>query len=360
MDVSTEGEKIVVYDIPGPHARENRAFDKSFVKEQWYNFSATYLYDECRKKGIRLITPDVYFALQPKPKAICMRERDDADMSVSLSLRKEGVKLAVIRSSENPLHACHFYWNLPWLTGHFDHSIVMRGVRDWVSPRSLFHPQYTPHGYYAYVKKVEANFHSKKFLVFIQRNARVHWARRLYIYIMNFIRPMPNFVHREGYLDRLRAIEYFSKAPDFDLYGRWWDRPVRYTRRYDEAIRKSYRGAPEDKHEILKQYKFSLVLENSYLGGYVQYMTDSLYAGSVPIYWGAPDITDMFPANCFIDFRKFECDFKRLEQYLRTMDETEYNGYIQNINAWIASPSAYAISKEHYVEEMSELFNSYF
>lgn len=361
MDISIEGRKVVVYDVIGPHARNNACFDRDVAKEHWYNFSSVYLYEECLKRGIQLITSDVYFALpEPRPKAICVRERDDIDMGVSLALRKAGVRLVAIRSSENPLYACRFYWNLPWLTNHFDHAIVMRGLKSWVAPGCTFHPAYTPHGYYAYVKSVEANFHDKKFLVFIQQNTRVHWARRLYVHAMHFIKPMPNFTNREGYLDRLRAIEYFSRVPDFDLYGRHWDKPVRYTHAYDAAIKKSWRGAVDDKHEVLKRYKFSLVLENSYLGGYVQYMTDSLYAGSVPVYWGAPDIADMFPANCFIDFRKLGCDFGRLEQYLRAMDETEYNGYIKSINAWIASPAAYAISKEHYVEEMSELFNSYF
>lgn len=361
MKVSVEGKKVVVYDIPGPYAQQNLCFDRNVVKGKWYIYPVSYLYDECLKRGIQLITPDIYFALpDPKPKAICMRERDNPDMRVSFDLRKSGVKLAVIRSSENPLYASRFYWNLPWLTSYFDHSVVMRGVRDWVSQKSQFHPQYTPHTYFAHVREVRSNFHKKKFLILIQRNASVHWLRRLYVYVMNTIKPMPNFVNREGYKARLDAIQYFSKYPDFDLYGFGWDKLVRYTRKYDEAIRASYRGAPDDKFKTIQQYKFSLCLENSYLGGYVQYLNDSLYAGSVPVYWGAPDVAEMYPENCFIDFRKFGYNFARLDEYLRNMDEKMYNGYIKNINAWISSPAAYAISQEKYVSDMIKLFESYF
>ncbi|MEK9180173.1 MAG: glycosyltransferase family 10 [Patescibacteria group bacterium] len=361
MKVSVEGKKIVVYDIIGPYARENAVFDKNIIKENWYHYSSLYFYKKCLEKGIQFVTPDAYFALpEPRPQAICVRERDDTDMTVSLALRKSGVKLAVIRSSENPLYACRFYWNLPRLTSHFDHSIVMRGVKAWVAPASKFQPQYTPHPYYARIRAVSADFHKNKFITLIQGNIRTHWMRRLYVDVMNFVRPMPNFVNREGYRDRMEAIKYFSQYPDFDLYGRKWDRPVRYTHKYDEAIKKSWRGAPDDKFAILQQYKFSLVFENSYLGGYVQYINDSLYAGSVPIYWGAPDIAEMYPENCFIDFRKFGCDFARLNDYLRNMDESEYNEYIKNINAWISSPAAYERSQEKYVSDMIKLFESYF
>ncbi|MBI2033748.1 MAG: hypothetical protein HYT13_01475 [Candidatus Liptonbacteria bacterium] len=361
MEVSIEGRKLVVYDIIGPYARENAAFDKSIVKEKWYHYSFLYFYEKCLEKGIQFVTPDVYFALpEPKPKAICVRERDDADMSVSFALRKAGVKLALIRSSENPLYACRFYWNLPRLTSYFDHSVVMRGVKTWVSPTSQFHPQCTPHPYYARVREVRPDFHNKKFLVLIQRNARVHWLRRLYVNFWNSVKPMPNFVNREGYLDRLRAVEYFSRYPDFDLYGYGWDKPVRYTHKYDEAVKNSWRGAPDDKFKTMQQYKFSLCFENCYLGGNVQYMSDSLYSGAVPVYWGAPDIENIFPANCFIDFRRFGCDFARLDEYLRAMDENTYNEYIKNINVWISSPAAYALSQEHYVSEMIEIFESYF
>lgn len=363
MEISIEkikNSKIVVFDTIGPHSQKNLCFDRSVTKEKWYNYSSPYLYEACLREGIQLITADVYFSLPQKPKAICVRERDDINMDISLALKQSGVHLAIIRSSENPFYACRFYWNLLKLTSYFDHSIVMKGVESWVHPSSQFHPQYTPHAYFNKIKEVESNFRQKKFLTMIQGNTRVHPLKRVYVNFRNTLKPMPNFINREGYLDRLEAIRHFSESPDFDLYGRGWDKPIPYTKKYQESVSKSWRGAIEDKHKILKQYKFSLVLENSYLGGYVQYLIDSIYAGSVPIYWGAPDIAEILPQNCFIDFRKFDCDFAKLENYLRDMSENEYNSYIKNINTFISSPAAYLLSQENYASEMINIFKSYF
>lgn len=358
MKVSIKGKKVVVYDIPGIHARQNKVFEKQSSYSGKY---LVYLYEECLKRGIQLMTSDVYFSLSQKPKrAICVRLRPDIDMRVSLALRRAGVKLALIASPENPFYGCRFYWDLKRLTSYFDHSEVMSGVKNWVSPKSKYHPWYTPHAYWGRVREVRSDFRKKKFLILMQSNIRANMLRRLYVDVMNFIKPMPNFENREGYKSRLDAVQYFSRCPDFDLYGYGWDRPVRYTRKYDEAIRKSYRGSPDDKFEVMKQYKFSICFENSHWGGYVQYLTDSLYSGAVPVYWGAPDIADIFPANCFIDFRKFNCDYARLDKYLRNMDESEYNEYIKNINAFISSPRAYESSQEKYAIDTIKLFESYF
>ena len=196
-------------------------------------------------------------------------------------------------------------------------------------------------------------------------NQRIHWARQLYVAVMHTLKPLPTFTNRDQYLERLKAIKYFSQFDDFDLYGNRWDQPVRYTHVYDEAIKKSYRGSPYDKYETIKQYKFSLVFD-SFLGGYLQEkMADCLYAGSVPVYWGAPDIADIIPKGCFIDFRDFGCDYARLNDYLRNMDEQTYNGYIKSINEWIAAPQSspmggYALSQEKYTADLIKLFESYF
>jgi hypothetical protein len=361
MKVSLAGKKIVVWDGTGSHSHDNLCFNPNIAKEKWYNFSISYLYEECQKRGIQLITPDIYFNLSVKPKSICVRDRSDVDMRVSLALRRSGVKLALLKNSEQPLYACRFFWNLKRLSSYFDHSEIVSGVKSWVSPRSRFRSWFNPHAYFNHVHDVDSNFSQKKFLVLMQSNVRLHWLRHLYVNIMNSVKPMPNFINREGYKSRLEAIHYFSKYSDFHLYGFGWDKPVRYTHKYNQAIKKSYRGSVDDKFKTLQNYKFSLVFDNAYLGGLVYYMNDSLYAGSVPVYWGAPDVSSIFPENCFIDFRKFNCSFIELDEYLRGMDENTYNGYINNIRAFINSPTGgYTLSQEKYVADIISLFESYF
>ncbi len=362
MHVSIGGKKVVVYDAVGYLSLQNRLFDKDVVKPRWYRYSTVYLYDECLKRGIQLITPDIYFSLPQKPeRAICVRDRSDVDMSVPLALRRAGVKLALLSNSEQPLYAPRFFWDLKHISSYFDYTEIQTGVKSRLSPQTRFRHLLTPHAYYSHIREVKSDFHKKKFLNLMNSNQRIHWLRRLYVTVMHFVKPLPTFTNRDQYLERLRAIKYFSKYSDFDLYGTRWDKPVRYTHKYDEAIRKSYRGAPDDKFEVVKQYKFSLVFD-SFLGGYLQEkMADCLYAGSVPVYWGAPDIESIIPPGCFIDFRKFSCDFARLDKYLRNMDESEYNGYIKNINAWIASPTGgYALSQEKYAGDLIKIFESYF
>jgi hypothetical protein len=63
----------------------------------------------------------------------------------------------------------------------------------------------------------------------------------------------------------------------------------------------------------LEKYKFSICYENARdTPGYItEKIFDCFFAGCVPIYWGANNITDHIPKECFIDKRDFE-DYKVL------------------------------------------------
>ncbi|MBC7498174.1 hypothetical protein H7170_00860 [Candidatus Gracilibacteria bacterium] len=74
--------------------------------------------------------------------------------------------------------------------------------------------------------------------------------------------------------------------------------------------------------------------------GYItEKIWDSFKAKSVPIYWGASNITDYVPKNCFIDYRDFG-DFQILEKFLSNLTEREYNTYIQNIESFMQTQEA--------------------
>ena len=66
-----------------------------------------------------------------------------------------------------------------------------------------------------------------------------------------------------------------------------------------------------------------------FLGGF--------YAGCVPIYCGAPNITDYVPENTFIDKPKYT--YEELYRYLSAMSEREYNGYLEASEAYLRSPA---------------------
>lgn len=67
-----------------------------------------------------------------------------------------------------------------------------------------------------------------------------------------------------------------------------------------------YRGACESKYEILSRYYFSLCFENMAMKGYVtEKIFDCLYAGTIPLYWGAKDISNLIPSDVYVDCRHF-------------------------------------------------------
>lgn len=142
---------------------------------------------------------------------------------------------------------------------------------------------------------------------------------------------------KQLYTERENVIKFFETqtAGAFEFYGQGWEE-----KRY-----KNYRGAPENKIEILKNYRFTICYEN--MGDVKGYITekifDSFAAGSVPIYLGATNITDYIPKGCFIDRREFK-DNEELYNFLKRMDKTTYDAYIENIRQFLKSDKAQLFS----------------
>jgi alpha(1,3/1,4) fucosyltransferase len=164
----------------------------------------------------------------------------------------------------------------------------------------------------------------------------------------------------ELYSERVRAIRWFEQYhPDeFDLYGQRWDRFCIGEKRpnwsgFDPILVfiyhkapwlprprqrdpfPSWRGPVKSKREIMRQYRFSICYENTvYLGGITEKILDAMFAGSVPIYLGDPQVTDMIPKEAFIDKRDFP-DYESLYRYMKGMSEEEYEGYRKAIHKFV-------------------------
>jgi len=359
-----ETDRIVVIEAGGPNGVRNRCFNEDAIGKDYHGLAACYLYQQCIARNIQLLTSDLYRELEKKsPKAILWQgsvAKKDLENGTRL-IKEQKLRPALLIGFEQPLYACHFYWNLKKYTAQYEHTFMPGGARSSVSQKTNFRAWVSPQPY-ALHEKVSGSFGAKKHLVMINGNTRIHPLKRMYVHIMQRLWPIPTLLDRELYVDRLKAIDFFSRYGDFDLYGRGWNNPVLYTHdRYAESIRRSYRGETEDKLETLRRYKFSICFENAIFGGLVtEKIIDSFFAGCVPVYWGAPDITDYVPKEAFIDFREFK-DFEELDAYLRAMDEATYNKYIDAINGFIQSKEGYyRFSKEKYAQDMIELFESYF
>lgn len=170
------------------------------------------------------------------------------------------------------------------------------------------------------------------------------------------------------YIERVVAIRWFEKnAPeDFDLYGIDWNKPAakrgyinKIQRRIWPALNRilrstpfpSYRGRVDSKDAVLKKTQFSICYENVRdLPGYItEKIFDCFFAGCVPVYWGANDITDHIPADCFIDRRKFT-DMSDLYRFLKNMPASEYTDYQKRISNFLQSPKAYPFSSSFFAE----------
>lgn len=172
----------------------------------------------------------------------------------------------------------------------------------------------------------------------------------------------------ELYTERIKAIRWFEKnhPEDFDLFGIGWDKHhfkgmLSRLNRFS-TLRKilkpgkriSYQGSVESKKEVYNRYKFAICYENA--RDFPEYITekifDCFFDGCVPVYLGAPNITDYIPANTFIDRRCFKI-YEELYDYLKSMSDKEYMKYLDAIKSFIKSDKIYFFSAEHFANTIT-------
>ena len=171
---------------------------------------------------------------------------------------------------------------------------------------------------------------------------------------------------RSGYDDRRALIEYFRKtnAEGFGLYGRGWEFYVSGSRLMNRLVAKFghkaswlrhlctalpfYRGALSNKMETISQYRFIYCNENFAHPGYLtEKLFDAMWAGSVPVYSGPPDIDDFVPKGCYVAAHDFP-SVHALVEHLKSMDASRYAEYLQNIQAFLASDKARVFSSDNF------------
>lgn len=152
----------------------------------------------------------------------------------------------------------------------------------------------------------------------------------------------------ELYSERLKAILFFENrgGDDFEFYGTGWEgTPYR-----------NCRGRIDDKIGVLKNYRFSICYENiKNIKGYItEKIFDCFAAGVVPIYWGASNVKEYIPANCFIARENF-ATFSDLYLHIKHMGEAEYNKYLENIRAYLKSEQAQQFSNKAFAEKVFDV-----
>lgn len=280
-----------------------------------------------------MLLPFSRFRAQLNAEAVGVRTADYYSDENNLSLTSDYWSLGILKNypklinsqrinlkyffvMEPPAVAPHLYKALPELTKYFErvylHNIEGDGYSlsgvDQTRLGKFFWPQ--P---YADVLECWNNKNRENRIVVINGNH------------------IPRSLNKQLYSKRIYAIAALAKQGIVDLYGRGWDKwwshrsmwPP-YWRHY-RSLMSVYKGGCDSKYEVLSRYQFSLCFENMSMRGYVtEKIFDCLYAGTVPLYLGAPDIEHLIPPAAYIDCRKFK-SWEEMSAAVMAMSEDEIN-----------------------------------
>lgn len=162
---------------------------------------------------------------------------------------------------------------------------------------------------------------------------------------------------------RLRLISFFLQRNLVEVWGGEWDgRPLPFPFNLNQALRK-FRTVPtphsrDGKLKIMSNYRFGLVTENIRYPGYVtEKIFDAFISGTVPVYWGAPDIEKFVPPDCFIDGSKFK-KLSELAEFMQNMTAAEHQALVRSGENFLSSAAGHAHTFEAFGEEVSRLLLS--
>ena len=134
----------------------------------------------------------------------------------------------------------------------------------------------------------------------------------------------------EGHKLRHTVIKNIN---DLDVYGRGYN-PI------------------ESKLEALKDYAFSIIIENSKCNTYfTEKLNDAFASGTVPIYWGTSDITSIFNPNGMIIFD----DLYSLQNIIKTLNLEKYNSMLPAIKENFEKTKNHFLLAEDWIYENTNL-----
>jgi len=156
------------------------------------------------------------------------------------------------------------------------------------------------------------------------------------------------------YYLRQEIIDVGKGYEGFDLYGMGWSDECAC---YKGEIPWDRSTQPElwrPKVEKMSEYKFTFVVENSEIIGYVtEKIINALVAGCIPVYFGAPDIDKYVPSSCFIDGKKL--GIVNSFEYISSMGEDDLLGYYKNIKDFISSSDSYYLSSYYLADQILKI-----
>jgi hypothetical protein len=351
-------------DPPSHHFLQDRLFSNEKTRYAGDNLMAPYAYLRAylEQQGIEIHTAD---QLPEQPNS-------HLNLYVSLGLfrdyeklaRRTDVTLSAFFVFESPIVEPVIYRKVAQLQDNFrriftwsDSASLMRFTEQPLRCQHFHWPQS-----FDQVHKQIWSRRERKFLVMINSNK------------------LPSVYWNELYTERMRAVAYFSKYAEIDLYGTGWDEPswqlgrthLPYTlirlQRFGLtqwqkikpdplllAARSVYQGKAESKSSTLGNYTFALCFENMILKGWItEKIFDCFFAGTIPVYWGAPDIQDYIPQDCFIDMRQFP-DYASLCNYLKSLTPAQIDDFRLRARQFLESPQYEPFTKRAFAERFRQM-----
>jgi len=292
-----------------------------------------------------------------------------------------GANPFIILSFESPLYQGYFYDHSLSFIKIFKHKLLFDGlIKNLMVDVPNFHQIRFPS--FSSDDNLDVDFKNKiNKVIFVSSNQYIHYkgiseiislddviwfARRViseFRYGSNVIKSIS---HSDNQLHEKR-LELLSSLVDLnflDLYGKGWDSYNNLPRKWKRTLLRLL-GDPRDrsvnnKIGALSKYRYCLCVENFQFHGYItEKIIHSIVAKSVPIYYGAPNITQYIPADCFIDIR----DFKGTEQlydYIYQMDEDSYQKMINAGQKYLNSKYGKLHSYEGFSDYIANLINMEF
>ncbi len=241
-------------------------------------------------------------------------------------------RLAAFVIMEPPVVAPHLYAALPALTAAFDRVYVHNVDGDGYSldgvEQTKLHRLYWPIPYNDVLEPFWSKTNRKKRVVVINGSHNPHSRSR------------------ELYSTRIEAMVELAKQEVVDLYGqgwnRWWSREALWLPywRNRSTLMSIYKGACASKFEVLQGYEFCLCFENMAMNGYItEKIFDCLYAGTIPLYLGAPDISRYIPSTVYVDCSKFT-SWSAMWEEVSAMSDSQIQAMREAGRSYLASEEA--------------------
>lgn len=286
-----------------PDHYKNQIFKKNFENDGLAPFAI--LRDKLSIIGKTINTIDIEKEYEELDLLIVMRHENNINKIFNVISKNKKIKIIYISTEEISVAPTQRKELLDF--GLFDRILTWR---DNDLDSSLFYKYYYMTPERSYVK----NISRKRELICLINS-----------YKLNYHNSQNNI-----YSERIKIINFFENKNDFNLYGHNWQF-------YSKSL-KNYKGNINNKIEIYTNHDFSFIFENSNneLGGISEKIWDSLAAGCIPVYYGAPNVTDYIPKKCIIEFNSFS-GLNELYDYLKRMSSNEKNKRREVIEKFMSS-----------------------